>query len=160
MEGPMEMPVRQPQRGLMFARRAPVSARVSARVTTTAPEVITASLQGVAAVRGSANHAPKPVSPCGIPSVDAMEELMEMRVRQLWPVYRSWQPGPALPSVHLSRHLAPDLLGGLSQDPRAFKTPSRLSCASPKSICVFSLKNNGFSTPAYPVAMERFRTIV
>ena len=101
MEGPMEMPVRQPQRGLMFAKRGSVSARVSARVTPTAPEVNTASLQGVAAVRDSANHALKPVSPCGILSVDAMEELMEIRVRQLWPVYRSWLPGPALPSVHL-----------------------------------------------------------
>ena len=89
MEGPMEMPVRQPQRGLMFAKKGPVSVRVSAQVTATAPEANTASLRGVAAVRGSANYALSSVSPCGIPSVAAMEELMEMRVRQLRPVYRS-----------------------------------------------------------------------
>ena len=124
MEGPMEMPVRQPQRGLMFAKRGPVSARVSARVTTTAPQVITASLQGVAAVRGSAKYALKPVSPCGIPSVDAMEELMEMRVRQLWPVCRSWQPGPALPSVHLRAGTLPQIfLGNSLRIPELSKLP-------------------------------------
>lgn len=71
----------------MFVRKAPVSARVNARVTTTALEVNTASLQEVAAVRDSANHALNSVSPCGTPSVDVMEEPTEMPVRQLRPVY-------------------------------------------------------------------------
>ena len=97
----MEMPVRQPQRGLMFAKRGPVSARVNARVTTTALEVITASLQEVAAVRGSANHALNSVSPCGTLSVDVMEEPMEMPVRQLRPVYLFLEAECAFPSETL-----------------------------------------------------------